>query len=378
MGFFAVAHAHRGDAYNERTGEDFVVEKLDINIWCLPGLLGRFIILCDVGMRIRAVTGTSQVDVAIPFPTLPGNLIDLHERLGDPATASLVFGEPVTDNSNGSLEPTSDYALLAPISVDLSRLIDKLSSDSFSLWRVCFVDQLEPGEERYFRFRVRPTNFGRVFSWRRTFFRRVGALADIHVCDPREAALVPAGRRYDQAMVKVQDVGVYVVVIASMRTRKASPELLYQRILEGRKWERYLERATDLRRRERFVIHCWRDRRNTPSTEKFRAFLELGRRTEALGWSSILAVSVLTTTLVVLSDSEGRWSQSELGRFVSGLVNRAADLVASQLGLIVGLGIAAIFVLVADVVTYAHPFRNWIVKRCRQFEDFIYRKRASL
>jgi hypothetical protein len=378
MGFFAVVTPQDGPAHNRPIDEQFEVLKLDINVWCLPGLGGRFLLLCDVGVRIRATTDVTHVDIAIPFRTQPDGLIDLSDRLADPSTASLVFGEPVVGDNNHPLDSASDYAVRAPISTHTSELLGALSNDTFSLWRLYFVNHLEAGQERYFRIRVRPTDFGRVFTWRRVGLRRVGALVDVHVDDPREVALVPSGSRYEELIVPARSLGVYIIVIASMRTRKASPELRYQRLLEARKWERYLDRATDLRRRERFLIHCWRVRRKADSSREFRGFLELGRRTETLGWPSLLAVSVLTTVLMLASDANAQWRESRLDRWLSSLGGRVQEFLSPQVSVVLALGLMAAFVLVADFITYARPLRRWVVRMCRAFEDLVYRKRADL
>jgi hypothetical protein len=201
MGFFAVVKPRGGERLNEPSTEEFEVEKLDVNVWCLPRLFGRFLIYCDVGVRLKATTRVTQFDLAIPFHTDASALTDLCGVLGDSETAALVFGEPVVDENNHPIDESGDYSVRRAIAGEQSRLLPTLSNETFSLWRIVPRKAQAAGTTNYYRVRLRATDFGRTWTWRRSFLRRVAALVDLHFCDPRDAALVPHGPRYEDDLV---------------------------------------------------------------------------------------------------------------------------------------------------------------------------------
>lgn len=381
MGFFAVVKPLHSADLNDPLPQEFAVEKLDVNVWCLPRFFGRFLIFCDIGVRLRADTAVTALSIGIPFQTTSGALSDLYGPLGSPETAALVFGEPVVGENNAALDRDSDFATRQRISIEGSRLLRSLSSSAFSLWHVAFDHSQQPGSTHYYRMRFRVKDFGRTWTWRRTYFRRVGALVDLHFCDPRDAALVPQGTRYEteeRLIAPIGQLNAFVIVLASMRMRKTSPELRYLRLLEGRRWERYLGRATDLRRRQKFLVHYWRAQ-SVRVGDEFRAFLELGRNTESLGWPAMVTVAALAAFGVVLVDSRIRVHESPLGRLVRAVAPPLEHFFFSFTG--GGLTLVAlltIFVLFSETFEFAAPIRRWVLRRVRQVEDAVYKHRADL
>ena len=90
MSFFAIV----------KTGASaqFLVQKLDINLWVLPGIFGRQVLLCDVGLRLKLLETitperVAEFDLTLPFAADSQGLVDLvpiireHEELFD-----LIFG----------------------------------------------------------------------------------------------------------------------------------------------------------------------------------------------------------------------------------------------------------------------------------------------
>jgi hypothetical protein len=234
------------------------------------------------------------------------------------------------------------------------------------------------GTTAYYRMRLRVNDFGRTWTWRRAFFRRVGALVDLHFCDPRDAALVPHGTRYERLIVPIGRLNAFVIVLAALRMRKTSPELRYLRLLEGRKWERYLRRATDLRRREKFLVHYWRAE-DVGVGNEFRAFLELGRNTESLGVPAMLSIAALTALFVAMVDSSVHISNSYIGRFLEWLGPALSGFLFSWGGGSITLvALAALFVLFWHSVKFTAPTRRFLQRIYRAIEDYAYRHRAEL
>ena len=90
MSFFAIV----------RTGASaqFIVQKLDLNLWVLPGVFGRQVLLCDVGIRIEVLEDIDpnqviELDLALPFVADTESLVDLVPIIRDNHELfDLIFG----------------------------------------------------------------------------------------------------------------------------------------------------------------------------------------------------------------------------------------------------------------------------------------------
>lgn len=368
MGFFAPVTVDGGGG--------FKVEKFDLNLWCLPGLFGRYLLFCDVGVRVVAGPGQlTAIGLAVPFGTSERDLTDLVPRmLNDRATASLVFGEDVGEPIGND---GTDYHRLARISISGASLERQRSTGRFSLWRLPLEVPLNEGESRYIRLRLRVRNVSRAWTRRRPVSSPSGVIVDLRVLDLREAAIVPDGGWYKRNVVDIEQLNCFVILPASMLTRRISPTLRYSRLLEGTVWERYLGRATDLRRSGKFVVHFWRSERVTVSRE-FRGFLDLSGRRRGMviraltTWIATLAAVALLLDPAIMDKAPG----VSFIRWLNG--TEIADYVRSQLPALSVVGIVGAMVTLAGKLG---AFKGRFLRLREALlagERWIYEKRARL
>jgi hypothetical protein len=374
VGFFAIVEPLSGPAQNQASKQNFEVEQLDINFWLLPLLAGRHVAYCDIGIRIKATSAVHSFDVALPFQTQDGALVDLSHTLANPDIASLVFGESVIDSSGKVIDPESNYALRVNIDTTQSKRNSNQSTDSFSLWRIELVEEIQAEGRAYVRIRFEASSFDGMLVWRRSQWRRVGALIDLHINDLREVARIPNGARYQKTIRPIDRLNVFIVVEASLQLRNSSPELRYSRLLEGELWEQYLYRATGLVGRRRFLVHFWRNTKPVTVVDEFRAFLDLGRHTQPLGLATLFTLSAVTALLVSLANEHHSYQGSQLDRALRWIGSSLASFAAEQLEVTIQSGIVAIFAAAATLAVAYTPIRRWILKTARQLEHAIFRR----
>lgn len=389
MGFLAVVAPLAGDKRNTPPSFTFEVEQLDVNIWLLPLLFGRFEVYCDIGIRIKA--GPQPVphfDIAIPFKTNEHSLVDLSPTLSDAETAALVFGETVVDERGNSLDANSNFGLRKSIQSDTgSEQIENLSSDTFSLWQVALTTALEPNEVGYVRFRFRTTGFSRTLQWRRSVFRRVGAIFDLHFYDERAAALVVEGKRYKNNMIPAKKLNVFFIVKSSFTERTVSPNLRYLRVLEGKKWESYLNRATGMIRGGKHLVHYWRSKKEVKPEDDYRAFLDLAWRTDSIGWPTFLALVVASglSSQFFRGTTEGQTESSPFVKSLGAILDLLGGVPdAGVLGW-VGGGLVGLLVfllswiiLAGEAADYGPKALRWCVRKFQSTEAWMYNIRRTI
>lgn len=363
MGFFAVVRPERSS---------FSVEKLDINLWCLPGLLSSYSLICDVGVRIRAESGVDEIALAVPFGTVDKQLVDLAPVMQrDTETASLVFGEDV---SGQVASDSSDFNRLLPVQTEKANRDPDRSYDTFSLWRIPLSRSLESGEVAYVRVRWPVGGAGRVWNWRRGLVRRRGAIADIRVMDLREAAIVRGTAFYAEHSVPVEQLNCFVVTPAHLITRRISPALRYTRLLEGARWERYLTRALDFRRTGKYVVHFWRAT-NVDHANEFRGFLDFAVESRTRhGWLSVLFLTALT--LVSLAHTPEELQASLAARLVALLAaSSLVDWLARHIEALLAGGAIGLVLYVFRQASRLRAFGAVTVANLRQLQAMVYRLR---
>jgi hypothetical protein len=95
--------------------------------------------------------------------------------------------------------------------------------------------------------------------------------------------------------------------------------------------------------------------------KEFRAFLELGRNTESIGWPAILAIGATAGVVVLLLDQDVDRDDSPLGRAVAAATAALGDFLLSwTAGPITLVAVLALFVLFSNSIERLRPLRGWI------------------
>jgi hypothetical protein len=370
LGFFAVI--------GEADQPDFRIAKLDINVWCLPGLVGRNVVSCDVGLQIHPASELGHLALGVPFGTLASGLVDLAPLMQDSIrTAGLVFGRPcvlLPTGSRTSIDYGAGIVNLGVLDVGRSQRDERRSNENFTLWHIVIAGGAPAHTDTYVRLRFAVESLGRAWTWQRSLGVRHSAVIDLRVNDLRETQTVPDGADYQGRVVDIEELNCHVITPAVFRTLNTSPETRYVRLLEGQVWEPYLRRATDLRRSGKLIVSCWRAPGGVRAPEDgFRIFLALRRE----GWTEFLALfiaavlAVLVGTALLSSPSELRASP------IASLASTAWDLT----GVRISLGVAALLAATATILKALTGVGKRL-KRLRQLarsaEAELYRLRARL
>jgi hypothetical protein len=361
MGFFAVLRD--GDA------RPFAVSHLHLNVWALPGLLGRTVFLCDVGLRLRPSGPLTSLQLGVPVPTAANGLVDLADVMLDPAAASLVFDRPVDVHHRRTID-YGDGRLRVLRVAAASRLLD--TTTTYSRWRIVLQTPAAAREECYLRLRFRGRRAGRAWRWQWSGLSRTGALVDLRVADFRETRLVPDQERVAASLVSVAVLSAFVIAPDRLHERMIRPPPRYVRLLEGRAWEPYLGRATDLRRAGKFTVWSWHAT-HVDADHPFRGFLDLrALPTVPVGWLAQIALTVLLA--VVLAGGGAELATSPLAGAL-----RAAWQEAAERGAAIGLTSAG--AVLAWAFKHRAPLRTVLDRAARllaALEDAVYRVRAEL
>jgi hypothetical protein len=294
MGFFAILR--------DDPDSDFDVIACHLNLWSLGGLLGHKLFLFDVGLRLKnkQAKDLTKIRLALPFGTDKESLTDLHDLMLNQSVAQLIFGKPVTiDDSTIDYEGGS-RVLVARVSVNESQLHGELSNSrqGYSLWSIKIAPTIRKDEECYVRVRFELRSLGRTWVWKRSGISKTGAIVDLRIADVRQA--VSEWKTFEDQLIQIQAINVFVIAPPSLQFRATSPSYHYMRLLEGRVWEPYLRRKSDIRRSGKLVIFEWRNDANSKvdTTCPFRVLLDLSREFGLLPLSNhLLMVTLLLASL---------------------------------------------------------------------------------
>lgn len=370
MGFFGVLKPLMGEQQNVISSEQFEVQRLDINLWILPTLFGGTTLLCDVGIRINSITDVSCFDVSLPFRLATNQIIDLKDVISDQSTASLVFGTDIRD------DPDSDYYILKGLT---GRPLGSPVSKTLTVVRVTPQIAMAPGELGYFRFRTEIGSAARLMAWRRSMLGRTQSiLIDVRVSDLREAAFVPNTLQAEQRMQDIMTLNCLVIASAKLRSIRFNPELRYVRILEGSLWERYMSRALDLTRREKYVVYFWRSQQAVRPGNEFRGFLELAN---ARDYVSVAWLTAWVIILVLLVADGHLFVSSPWGRLIVNGKHSFADAWHSYKILAAGVtGLVGIFAIVTLAFRASGRVPGWYRRTrglLKKLSVWIYHKRGE-
>jgi hypothetical protein len=274
-----------------------------INLWCLGGILGRTNFYWDVGLRIR---GTDQkeiarISLALPFATDADSVRDLHDQLVDNKTAELVFGNPVS--ISGSV-PNYDGSPVELGRIESPRLITQKSGQTHSLWEIGLAPPLKNSSELYIRLRFVLKGCGRTWVWKRSLWRKNGALLDLRVSDVREGVALSDWASLRMRIVPVDKLNLFVIAPAYLQARSISPELRYMRLLENSAWENYLGRIPNSSG-ERLIIYHWRSKDETKVdvNRPFLAFLDLTRDYGFVRFGNHVRASLIVVAVILLVEA---------------------------------------------------------------------------
>jgi hypothetical protein len=362
MGFFGIApDAGRGT---------FRVVECHLNLWTLGLLFWRTEFFLDVGLRLEATDGApvTGFQVAVPFGTRADSLQDLSDRVRDQRDSGLLFGKPVSLTAT-----TVDYGqgplqLLQALGATTSRE-DAASQKDFSLWHVAFEPALQPGSAGYLRVRLRIAHPGRVWTWKRSLLARNGALFDIRVADAREAWNVKDGHAIAGRLVPIHKLRLFLIAPWQWQLRATSPPVHYIRMVEGRAWEKYLDRTTSLFAAPKLVIYQWRNTDDAPVTVDlpFRVFADLSDEYGLARIGNHIRVAVLTAAMLAIV-----WfGQGAILASSRAIGELAAEYYKQLLGLTV---IGLILSLLKNVPLVARTLSG-IAKTARAAERGLYRMR---
>jgi hypothetical protein len=293
MGFFGVAP--------EPGHGTFDAIECHVNLWVLGLLFWRTEFLYDVGLHIRAQAEgpLSGLQMAVPFGTTPDSLEDLRNQVRDPRNSALLFGKQANFTAT-----TIDYGAGALELLHVPRAgatrDSAASQRDFSLWRLNIEPTLQPGRSAYIRVRFRITDTGRVWTWKRSLLARNGALLDVRVADAREAWNMPDGQALAGRLVAIERVRFFVIAPWQWQLRSTSPAVHYIRMVEGRAWERYLDRTTSLFAPAKLVIYQWRRDGGASVDAPFRIFADLSDEFGLARFGNYLRTAAITALLLVM------------------------------------------------------------------------------
>lgn len=289
----------------------WTAERLDINLWALPTLLGQQTYYCDLGIcavlgREPSASQELSFDLRLPFATDFAEVQDLIPLMrNDDALLSLVFGTGdlhARSDQNGRWikdEPNKGDLLL--VSLDIAKCVPARSSHpDHSQWSIHSADLegVPNGARIYMRLRFVTHSPRRLWEWQKSGRWNSHAICDLRVNDFRQS-----GTDVDFAkLARFERVNAFVIASANYKAGRISPAPKYVRILEPSVWGPYLRRPLS-RSREMFIITYWRRADDADAVDQdhpFRAFLELDRRRPTAAKSTAIGVAVLTVIAVSL------------------------------------------------------------------------------
>jgi hypothetical protein len=283
-------------------GPKFEVPEVHINLWVLPGLLGRHVVYFDIGIHLCADPAVPLESFCVVLPAATTDEVtDLADVFKNKDAAQLIFGERVDVMAEQLKFIDGESVPILRISSSLTCRDNKKSSPSFSRWDIRLARPLTT--KGYVRLRFRIRTRGHMLLMRGYGMLASRILADLRVSDPRESATVPDGALYEEALVTIGKLYCYVMLPARFHSPSASPEMHYIRILEGSTWEPYLGRATYLLRQGKLTVYCWYHLEPITMNRPFRAFIDVKRDTRVLlPYSFLLTIVATVLTVLLLLD----------------------------------------------------------------------------
>lgn len=289
----------------------WAAERLDINIWVLPSILGQQIYYCDLGIcaiiEPKPTHGQRlSFELRLPFEPDFAEVLDLMPLIrNDDQLLALVFGSSDLQAKAEPFgrcvkdEPTKDALLLLDLDLSACKAL-KPSNDRQSRWLISSGDlDGVPAQSRvYVRMRFVTHSPGRLWAWQQSGRWNSHAICDLRVNDFRQS-----GHDIDFArLATFERVNAFIIASANYKSGRISPAPKYVRILETAAWGDYLKRRLG-RSRELFIITYWKraeDGERVDQSHPFRAFIELERRRPTAAKSTTIGVAVVVVALILL------------------------------------------------------------------------------
>jgi len=334
VGFFAVAPL--------QDDPDFDLIALHLNLWVLGGLFGYRAVYLDVGLRLRPnEEQLGRFRLGLPIGTRDDSLVSLRDVMTDPVVASLIFARENVIVGDHQLNLDGQRIPLLRLDSANSMREARGNHHDFSIWTIALAEPLEIGAEGYVRLRFKIKSLGRLWLWHRSLAARTAATADIRVADEREAQTVQYTETLTSRMVQADRIDAFIIAPEVFQPRLTSPDPAYVRLLEGRVWEKYLHRATDIFRNEKFLVYRWREN-NVSSGNPFRGLVQMSRERSLLPRMSELMPALIALVLAgFVFDLDFRdlsWIESAAGDVLAFVFGGIGKTVVSLLGLTVVIG----------------------------------------
>jgi len=348
---------------------NFSVQKLDINLWILPGIIGRRVMFCDVGVKLIIESPSTanpeplQFSLGIPLAT-EGTLSDLVPKFyTDRELANLVFGNtataPVIVNHRYHYNDGDSDMMLAPVKNSDCKVQHGDKRSPYSLWDIAVKHPVVNGETIYVRLRFRVHRSGRVWYWQRLGIRRSYVITDIRINELRDKPRLAALPDFVNESKEIQKAHVFLIVSSRLKTARVSPAASYVRLLEDRLWEPYLERRLG-RKGDIFTITHWR-KATVNAQAPLRAFVEHERRRPPAGRVALITLVAVIGAFILLLPS------SQLHHSILGSLRIRLDAIYG----ILSLGGIIMVLRISD--TYIPRVNRAVFKFVRWIEDWRYR-----
>jgi hypothetical protein len=315
-----------------------------------------------MGLLIEAAAGypVNKVAIVLPFSVYADETRDLFEVLQIRDVAVLVFGEPVAICQPATAEPTLSIKT-GPNKIDYPLKKLQLHNASFEEIRhqaiatLCEIPldvPIQGGSTGYVRLRFRVRKRGRTWQWRRNVFGVRRALVDIRVNDVRESVRQQKLSDVERRVAAMKALHVFVTADWQFQMRVASPYQPRIRILEGRVWERYLNRAPDFFRRGKLVIYHWPNDNLVDTVNPVRIFLDLSTDESIVAWRYVVLQILIVAAALWIAVGSGAGRLANAGRA------SAAGFGSIPLGLNgYGSVVGALFIA-GGIIAVAPPLRR--------------------
>jgi len=359
MGLFAVLKPKDGQ---------ICVDRLDINVACLPALLGRRNFICDVGVAFTPMDKPiDALEICLPFQFRDADIEDLGPKLLDAETASLVFGaqcdvrpiertppvEPPSSNSRwrqivGRRSVSTDAdpaAAVAPKARQLvfedrdprgetARLeylldyIDQRTTEStrsngasFRLLTVGLANTAPVGKTTYVRLRVPVLRLGRAWTWERLLPFGIPTVStlDMRVADAREAATGGVHTVADR-MVTITQVHVLIATGPDYRWLRTSPQPTSVRVLETSQWLDYLGRRISLIGRGKLIVNLWSES-DVEETRPIRVYASVKRETRLIRMLEMCRTALIGIAVLLFVFDDRYWDDGYLADVANAAVS---------------------------------------------------------
>jgi hypothetical protein len=302
------------------------VEKLDINIWLLPSVVGTNTVYCDIGLKLKpdeSHTTAENMSLSLGLPFLidgpPQDLTKLfyssnstsHNR----TIANAVFGNsalPYGDKDTRYDDGDGVIVFSSVKRVDEKDILDS-KEHVYSIVPIIVTNMAGVNEANYVRLRFRVRQSRRLWKWHRVSGRRKFSVSDMRVNEFRENPSVEGHPELASQALDIRAVHCLAIFSSKLRIAQINPQPRYIRVLERSIWETYLGRSASKRGGEIFVITYWRqtlDPKEDPTQfavtadRPFRAYLDVERRVLQFGWQTLLVATLTALMLIGLQLEE--------------------------------------------------------------------------